>query len=77
MEVEMGLNIKNPDTEAAIRALAALTGEKLTVAIDSAVREKLERVQRAQGKPALTDYLISLAVLQAALADKLREKGAP
>lgn len=73
----MGLNIKNSDTEAAIRALAALTGEKLTVAIDSAVREKLERVQRAKGKPALTEYLVSLAALQAALADKLREKGAP
>lgn len=34
----MGLNIKNPETEAKIRELAALMGENLTTAVDRAVR---------------------------------------
>ena len=72
----MGLNIKNSETEAAIRALAALTGEKLTVAVHTAVTEKLERTRRAKGKLPLTEYLVSLASLQEALAAKKRE-GAP
>jgi hypothetical protein len=68
----MGLNIKNSDTEAAIRELAALTGEKLTVAVHTAVSEKLDRVRRAKGKLPLTDYLVGLATLQDALAVKVK-----
>ncbi len=71
----MGLNIKNSDTEAAIRALAALTGEKLTVAVHTAVSEKLERVRRGKGKLPLTEYLVSLATLQEALEAKKRPSG--
>jgi len=41
----MGLNIKKPSTEAAIRELASQTGESLTEAVESAVREKLERIK--------------------------------
>jgi antitoxin VapB len=41
----MGLNIKNADTERAIRELADLTGESLTGAVSEAVRERLERVR--------------------------------
>lgn len=44
----MGLNIKSPTAEAAIRELAALTGESLTSAIENAVREKIERAKREQ-----------------------------
>jgi hypothetical protein len=66
----MGLNIKNSATEAAIRELAGLTGEKLTVAVHTAVAEKLERVKRGRGKQPLTDYLASLGSLQAALRPK-------
>jgi antitoxin VapB len=40
----MGVIIKNPATEAKIRKLAARTGESLTVAIDQAVAERLERL---------------------------------
>ena len=42
----MGLNIKKPTTEAAIRELAAETGESLTDAVENAVREKLARMPR-------------------------------
>ncbi len=64
----MGLNIKNSDTESAIRALAEATGEKLTVAVHNAVAEKLARLNRGKGKPVLADYLVSLGTLQQALA---------
>ena len=37
----MGLNIKNPSTEAAIRELAAIRGVSLTTAVDQAVRASL------------------------------------
>ncbi len=41
----MGLNIKNPGIESAIRKLAAHTGESLTDAVGNAVHEKLARVE--------------------------------
>ena len=44
----MGLNIKNPDTEAAIRELAVKRGVGLTVAVDQAVREALSRQEEAR-----------------------------
>lgn len=47
----MGLNIKSPTAEAAIRELAALTGESLTSAIENAVREKIERAKREHDLP--------------------------
>ena len=44
----MGMNIKNSETQRLVQRLAALTGESLTAAITEAVRERLERVQRAR-----------------------------
>ena len=41
----MGLNIKNPGTEAAIRRLATMTGESLTTAVQEAVKEKIARLE--------------------------------
>jgi len=41
----MSLNIKNEETERLARRLAALTGETLTGALTTAVRERLDRVQ--------------------------------
>lgn len=70
----MGLNIKNSETEAAIRDLAALTGEKLTVAVHRAVVEKIERLKRGKGKQPLTDYLITLGSLQSTLAARALSK---
>lgn len=40
----MGLNIKSARAEAAIRELAAKTGEGLTEAVEKAVQERLERL---------------------------------
>jgi antitoxin VapB len=43
----VSLNIKNPDATRLIRELAEATGESLTQALTTAVRERLDRV-RAQ-----------------------------
>jgi len=40
----MGIIVKNRDTEKKIRKLAARTGESLTMAIDQAVEERLQRL---------------------------------
>jgi antitoxin VapB len=42
----MGINIKNPETQRLIRELADLTGQGQTEAVTTAVKEKLERIQR-------------------------------
>lgn len=41
----MSLNIKNDETERLARDLARLTGESLTAAITTAVRERLARLR--------------------------------
>lgn len=41
----MSLNIKNAETYALTRELARLTGESLTEAVTTAVRQRLERVR--------------------------------
>lgn len=46
----MGLNIKNSELEAEIRALAAETGEGLTEAIANAVAERRARVRKGGGR---------------------------
>ena len=46
----MALNIKDQDTHALARRLAAATGESLTEAVRTAVAERLTRVERAAGR---------------------------
>lgn len=46
----MTLNIKNPETTRLIRELAQATGESLTQALTTAVRERLGRL-RAETQP--------------------------
>jgi antitoxin VapB len=41
----MSLNIKNEKTHRRVRQLARLTGESMTAAVDTAVRERLERLR--------------------------------
>lgn len=45
----MGMNIKNHEAQKLAHKLADLTGETLTSAVTEAVRERLERIQNAQG----------------------------
>jgi antitoxin VapB len=55
----MGLNIKNDETHRLAEELSRLTGESLTAAVTVAVRERLERVRREQGK-SLADRLLAI-----------------
>jgi antitoxin VapB len=43
----MSLNIKNPEAHALAARLAQKTGETLTDAVTTALRERLERLERA------------------------------
>lgn len=44
----MGVNIKNAEAERLTRELAEATGESLTTALTTAVRERLERLRLAE-----------------------------
>ena len=71
----MGLNIKSHRAEAAIRALAAKTGEGLTEAVERAVEERLARL-RQSGAPATGASLLDrIRPLQELVAAERRAKG--
>ena len=55
----MGLNIKNPETHRLAEELAQRTGESMTAAVTTAVRERLDRVRREQGV-SLADRLLEI-----------------
>lgn len=55
----MGISIKNAATEELIRELAMLTGETQTAAVTVAVRERIERLKRAE-KPGLAERLMAI-----------------
>jgi hypothetical protein len=67
----MALNIKSKKAEAAIRALAAATGEGITETVEKAVQEKLDRLsQRRQAPETGADLLARIQPLLDALAAK-------
>jgi antitoxin VapB len=45
----MALNIKNDEAQRLAHELSELSGESLAAAVTEAIRERLERVQNAQG----------------------------
>jgi antitoxin VapB len=55
----MGMNIKNEEAQKLAHKLSELTGESLTAAVTEAVRERMERVQRAEGA-GLADRLLRI-----------------
>jgi antitoxin VapB len=55
----MGLNIKNPETHRLAEELAQRTGESMTAAVTTAVRERLDRVRRERGA-SLADRLLEI-----------------
>jgi antitoxin VapB len=55
----MGLNIKNPETHRLAGELAKRTGESMTEAVTTALRERLDRVRREQGV-SLADRLVEI-----------------
>lgn len=55
----MALNIKDPETDALARRLAAMTGESITEAVREAMRERIERLQRQVHRQDRSDHLHS------------------
>jgi antitoxin VapB len=55
----MGLNIKNPETHRLVEELAKRTGESMTAAVTTAVRERLNRV-RGEQSDNLADRLLTI-----------------
>jgi antitoxin VapB len=47
----MALNIKNPETYKLAEELARRTGENMTQAVTTALRERLERVRQSEREP--------------------------
>ena len=55
----MGLDIKNPEMHRLAEELAKRTGESMTAAVTTAVRERLDRVRREQ-ESSLADRLVEI-----------------
>ncbi len=58
----MSLNIKDPDADRLVRALAQTTGESITQAVTVAARERLERLQVGRPARRLAHELDEIAV---------------
>ena len=63
----MALSIKNPEADRLVRQIAGLTGETLTAAVVTALRQRLERVQAQNSGRSLADELDEIAIRCAAL----------
>jgi antitoxin VapB len=57
----MSLNIKNEKTHRLIKQLARLTGENMTVAVETAVQERLERVRKKDDKEGRVQRILQIA----------------
>ncbi len=57
----MALNIRNAEAARLAEQVVALTGETKTTAVILALRERLERLERAPGRPRLADELDAIA----------------
>jgi len=62
----MALNIKDATTDRLVRELAAETGESITTAVATAVRERLERLQGAVPRERRVQALNDIATRGAA-----------
>jgi antitoxin VapB len=63
----MALSIKSREAERLARLISKQTGESLTGAIEHALRERLERLQRKRHAPVLVERLLEIANRVAAL----------
>lgn len=54
----MTLNIKDAETDALVRELVGLTGERITDAVKIAVRDRLDREQRRRRRASVEEILM-------------------
>jgi antitoxin VapB len=67
----MALSLKNEETERLARELARQTGESLTQAVTLAVKERLERQQKASKREGRMEWLMKLTERTAPLLKDL------
>jgi len=60
-ESAMPISIKDPDTDSKIRDLAALTGESITVAVRTAIEQRLRR-ESARRRAGVAQRLLGLSL---------------
>ena len=72
----MALNIKDPETDQLARRLSTLTGESITMAVKTAVRERIERDERTRGKASIEE-LMTIAKRIASRIDRDGARGFP
>jgi len=66
----MALSLKDPETDRLAREVAALTGESLTEAVRTSLRERLERERLRRGQPInLAEELMAIAKRISSLPD--------
>ena len=65
----MQLNIKNREAHGLATALAELTGESLTVAVTSALRDRLEQERRRRDSAKIAARLMAIGARYAELPD--------
>lgn len=63
----MSLNIKNEQTHERARQLSKLAGESMTEAVDRAIVERIDRIQRARNQKAISKRLLKIGQECAAL----------
>lgn len=68
----MSMSIKNAEAERLTRELAHTTGESLTTAVTTAVRERLDRVQAAGDAPSSERRAERILALGAQIAPRLQ-----
>lgn len=69
----MAVNIKNPEAERLARELAARTGENLTTAVTTALRERLERLQHTTPDAGSAERVEHILALSRDIAARLTE----
>jgi len=57
----MALSIKNPETEALARELAELTGESITMAINTALQEKIDKDRLLKKRKITSEKIMQFA----------------
>ena len=69
----MSMNIKNSDVERLTRELADLTGETLTTAVSTSVRERLERLRGSGADGRTAKRVEQILALGRSIAPSLQE----
>ena len=67
----MALSLKNPETERLAKELARITGESITHAVTLAVKERLERADKAKKREGRLEWLDELTKRTAPLLKDL------